>query len=120
MSLHILKKQKLRKKRQMRNRKKLRGSADRPRLSVSKTLKHIGAQLIDDEAGHTIASFSTLSKEAKEHSKSKDGADFVGKKIAELAKEKQVTSVIFDRGRFKYHGLVAHLAQAAREAGLIF
>ena len=120
MSLDIQKRKKLRDKRQMRNRKKLRGSAERPRLSVSKSLKHIGAQLIDDEAGLTIGSFSTLSKEAKEHSKSEDGAKLVGKKIAEIAKEKKVKSVIFDRGPFKYHGLVAHLAQSAREAGLIF
>lgn len=120
MSLDIQKRQKLRKKRKMRIRKKLRGSAERPRLSVSKSLKHIGAQLIDDEAGCTIASFSTLSKEAKDQSKSMDGAKFVGKKIAEIAKEKNVKSVIFDRGQFKYHGLVACLAEAAREAGLIF
>tara|TARA_B100000674_G_C37676354_1_gene839427 strand:+ start:512 stop:874 length:363 start_codon:yes stop_codon:yes gene_type:complete len=120
MSLDILKKQKLRIKRQMRNRKKLKGCAERPRLSVSKSLKHIGAQLIDDEAGCTLASFSTLSKEAKGRSKSKDSAKFIGKKIAEIAKEKNIKKVVFDRGRFKYHGLVANLAESARESGLVF
>lgn len=120
MSHKLIKRSKVRKKRQMRIRKKLKGVAERPRLSVSKTLKHIGAQLIDDEKGLTLVSFSTLSKDAKGQKKSKDGARFIGKKIAELAKKKNIEQVIFDRGRFKYHGLVAELADAARESGIKF
>lgn len=120
MSHKLIKRTKVRKKRKMRIRKKLRGTSDRPRLSVSKTLSHIGVQLIDDESGVTLAGFSTLSKEAKGQKKSKEGARFVGQKIAELAKQKNVEQVIFDRGRFKYHGLIAELADAARENGLKF
>lgn len=120
MSHKLIKRSKVRKKRQMRIRKKLKGVAERPRLSVSKTLKHIGVQLIDDEKGQTLASFSTLSKDAKGQKKSKEGARFIGKKIAELAKKKNIEKVIFDRGRFKYHGLVAELADAARESGIKF
>ena len=120
MSLDILKKQKLRKKRQMRVRNKIKGTAERPRLSICKTLKHISAQLIDDEAGRTLGSFSTMSKEGAAQSKSKDGAKFIGMKIAEIAKAKNIKRVTFDRGRFKYHGLVALLAESARESGLVF
>ena len=104
----------------MRVRKKVRGTGVRPRLSVSKSLRHIGVQLIDDERAVTLASFSTLSKEARQYRKSKKGAQFVGQKIAELAKEKNIDAVVFDRGRFKYHGLIAELANAARENGLKF
>ena len=120
MSHKLLKRTKVRKKRTMRIRKKLRGSSERPRFSVSKSLKHIGVQIIDDENGVTLTSFSTLSKEAQGHKRSKEGARFVGQKIAELAKQKNIEKVIFDRGRFKYHGLIAELANAARENGIKF
>ncbi|NGX50401.1 MAG: 50S ribosomal protein L18 [Chlamydiae bacterium] len=120
MSHKLLKRTKIRKNRMMRIRKKLRGSSERPRLSVSKSIFHIGVQLIDDDRGVTITSFSTLSKEAKNMKKSKESARFVGQKIAELAKQKNIEKVIFDRGRFKFHGLIAELANAARENGLKF
>jgi large subunit ribosomal protein L18 len=120
MSDKLLKRTKVRTKRMLRIRKKLRGTNERPRLSVSKSLNHISVQIIDDEKGCTLASFSTLSKEAKGLKKSKEGARFVGQKIAERAKQKNIEKVIFDRGRFKYHGLIAELAQAARENGLKF
>lgn len=120
MNRNLKKRQLVRKKRALRIRKKLKGTAERPRLSVSKSLKHIGAQLIDDEKGITLGSFSTLSKEAKDQGKSKESARLIGQKIAEVAKQKKLSSVIFDRGRFKYHGLIAELAEAAREAGLKF
>ena len=120
MSHNLLKRKKVRHKRTMRIRKKLRGSSSRPRLSVSKSINHIGVQIIDDEKGVTLVSFSTLSKEAKDLKKSKEGARFVGQKIAELAKQKTIETVIFDRGRFKFHGLIAELANAARENGLKF
>jgi len=119
MSLALKKRKKIRNKRVMRVRKKLRGSAERPRLSVSKTLKHIGVQLIDDEKGVTIAAFSTLSKEAKGQKRSKEGAHFVGQKIAELLKQKNVEKIVFDRGRFKYHGLLLELANAVRETSVV-
>lgn len=107
----------------MRVRKKLRGTDIRPRLSVSKTNKNIYAQLIDDVNGITIAGIGTLSKENKStafNKKSKEAARHIGKQIAELAKGKSIETVIFDRGRFKYHGVVAELAEGAREAGLRF
>lgn len=104
----------------MRVRKTLIGSAERPRLSVSKTNCHIYAQLIDDEKAVTIAGFGTLSKTCKEKKKSKESAREIGKQIAELAKKRNINSVIFDRGRYKFHGVVAELAKSAREAGLQF
>lgn len=114
---------KARKNRVFRVRKKVRGTDVRPRLSVSKTNKHIYAQLIDDVNGITLAGAGTLSKEnqATEYNgKSKEAARHVGKQIAELAKKKSIEAVVFDRGRYKFHGVVAELAQGAREAGLRF
>lgn len=111
---------KARESRIMRVRKKLRGNAERPRLSVSKTNCHIYAQLIDDEQGITIAGFGTLSEGCGSKKKSKKAAQEIGKQIAELAKNKKIESVIFDRGRYKFHGVVAELANSAREAGLQF
>ena len=112
-----------RKKRALRVRKHIRGCAERPRLAVHKTNKHLSVQLIDDEQGITIASLGTLSTSLRKSDftkKSKESAKHLGAKIAELAKEKQVEKVVFDRGRFKYHGIIAELADAAREAGLQF
>lgn len=109
-----------RKSRVMRVRKKLHGSAEKPRLSVSKTNCHIYAQLIDDDAGVTLAGFGSLSKGASEKRKSKESAKEIGKQIAELAKMRNINTVIFDRGRYKFHGLIAELANSAREAGLQF
>ncbi|MBI5345617.1 MAG: 50S ribosomal protein L18 [Chlamydiae bacterium] len=100
-------------------RKKLRGNSASPRMSVNKTNKHLYVQLIDDENGLTLGSFSTMNKE-KKLSKSKETAKEIGKKIAEIAKNKNINRVIFDRGRYKYHGLIAELATGAREAGLQF
>lgn len=109
-----------RKTRIMRVRKTLHGTAERPRLSVSKTNCHIYAQLIDDDAAITLAGFGTLSKNGAVKKKSKDSAREIGKQIAHLAKQKNIHSIIFDRGRYKFHGVVAELAQGAREAGLQF
>lgn len=109
-----------RKTRVMRVRKTLHGNAEKPRLSVSKTNCHIYAQLIDDEAGVTLAGFGTLSKACSEKRKSKETAREIGKQIAELAKKRNINSVVFDRGRYKFHGVVAELANSAREAGLQF
>lgn len=109
-----------RKSRVMRVRKTLHGTAERPRLSVSKTNCHIYAQLIDDDRSLTLVGLGTLSKNSSVKKKSKESAREIGKQIAELAKQKNIDTVIFDRGRYKFHGVVAELANAAREAGLQF
>lgn len=120
MLKQIAKRALTRQKRQKRIRKKLRGSAERPRLCVFKSLRHIGGQIINDETGVTLVGFSTKSKDAEMQKKSKETARSIGAKIAKLAREKNIEYVIFDRGRFKYHGLIAELANAARENGLKF
>ena len=109
----------LREARHLRLRKKLSGTSEQPRLSVYRSLKHISAQIIDDTTGLTLASASTNEKEISA-SGNRDGAKIVGTKLAERAKEKGITKVVFDRGGFKYHGRVASLADGAREAGLEF
>lgn len=109
-----------RKTRVLRVRKNLFGSAEKPRLSVSKTNCHIYAQLIDDDAKVTLGGFGTLSKGCSDKRKSKETAREIGKQIAELAKKRNINSVIFDRGRYKFHGIIAELANGAREAGLQF
>lgn len=114
------KRNRARKTRVFRVRKKLHGDSAIPRLSVSKTNLHIYAQLIDDEAGVTIAGFGTQSKGAENKRKSKDAAVEIGQRIAGLAKEKNIERIVFDRGRYKFHGLIAELANSAREAGLQF
>lgn len=105
-------------RRVLRIRKKLRLSRH-PRLCVSKTNKHISAQIIDDATSQTIVGLGTFSKELVEFKvKSKAAAKEIGRRIAIKAKEKNITRVVFDRGRFKYHGLIAELAEGAREGGL--
>lgn len=110
-------------KRRLRVRKKLFGSAERPRLAVHRSGKHIYAQIINDVDGKTIASASTLDKAIKESldtGANKKAAVEVGKLVAARAKEKGIESVIFDRGGFLYHGRIASLADGAREGGLNF
>ena len=109
-------------KRRRRNRTALRARAGtRPRLSVHRSGKHIYAQVIDDAAGMTVASASTLEKDVRGTSGANiDAATSVGKRVAEAAKAAGVTQVVFDRGGFLYHGRVKALADAAREAGLEF
>ncbi|MDQ0156984.1 50S ribosomal protein L18 [Robertmurraya andreesenii] len=110
-----------RKKRHARVRAKLTGTAARPRLNVFRSNKHIYAQLIDDVNGVTIASASTLDKEAGLESTSNvDAAVKVGELVAKRAVEKGITAVVFDRGGYLYHGRVKALADAARENGLEF
>src|SRR5438094_71772 len=116
-------KERLRKKRHRRVRYKINGTAERPRLNVSRSLQHIYAQLIDDTTGRTLAAASTLDASLRgnlEKSGNVEAAKAVGKLIAERGKEKGVTSVVFDRGGYKYHGRVQALADAAREGGLQF
>ena len=105
-------------------RKKMQGSAERPRLNVYRSLNHIYVQVIDDLHGKTLVSASTAEGK-KEDRKTKTGgnvasAKAIGKAIAERAKAKGVTKVVFDRGGYLYHGRVKALAEAAREAGLQF
>lgn len=110
-------------KRHYRLRKNLQGTAERPRLAVYRSGKHIYAQLIDDESAKTIVSASTIDKDIKEDLKSGaniEAAKIVGKTIAKKAKEKGVEFIVFDRGGNLYHGRIAALADSAREAGLLF
>ncbi len=112
-------KNKLRQKRHKRIRKNLSGTAERPRLNVFRSNKNIYAQLIDDVAGVTLASASTLDSDVSGESKVEQAAA-VGRLVAERAKEKNITTVVFDRGGYQYHGRVKALAEAARENGLDF
>ena len=109
-------------KRQVRVRKKIKGTAEKPRLNVFKSSQHIYAQIIDDTKGNTLVSCSTLSRGAAElTSKSNiSAAVHVGKEIARIAMEKNISSVVFDRNGFLYHGRIKALADAARESGLLF
>jgi large subunit ribosomal protein L18 len=106
-----------------RYRDRVRGTAERPRLAVYKSLRHVYAQLIDDESGVTLASASTLEKELSGGLKStgsREAGTLLGKTIADRAKDKGLSSVVFDRCGFAYHGVVRAVADAAREAGLKF
>ena len=106
-------------RRRMGMRKRIRGTPDRPRLSIFKSLNHIYAQVIDDLAGKTLAAASSADlKDAK--TGNAEAAKQVGKLIAERAKGAGIGQVVFDRGGFKYHGRVKALADAAREGGLQF
>lgn len=112
-----------RKRRHLRIRKKLKGTSERPRLNVFRSLQNIYAQIIDDEKGETLVSASTQDKAIKGKIKNggnKEAARMVGKLIAERALEKGIKQVVFDRGGYLYHGRVKELADAAREAGLQF
>ena len=112
----------IRVKRHWRLRKHINGTAERPRLNVFRSLNNIYAQVIDDVKGETLVSASTLDKELKSQASggNKEGAALVGKLVAERAVAKGITTVVFDRGGYVYHGRVAALADAAREAGLKF
>jgi large subunit ribosomal protein L18 len=110
-------------RRRYRVRKPLKGTAERPRLSIFRTHKHIYAQVIDDATGKTLASASSTDRQLRESvgfGGNKQAAEAIGKAVAERAKAAGVTKVCFDRGSFRYHGRVAALADAARAAGLEF
>lgn len=110
-------------RRTLRVRKNVQGTSEKPRLCVVKTNKHIQAQLVNDEKGVTLAMISTNSKELRKSEfskKNKASARVLGQKIAEKAKSLGVNTVVFDRGPFKYHGILAELADGARETGLQF
>jgi large subunit ribosomal protein L18 len=101
-------------------RRKLRGTAERPRLAVFRSVAHIYAQVIDDNAGATLVSASTVDKGGKSNGGNVAAAKSIGKLVAERAKEKGIKSVVFDRGGYQYHGRIKALADAARTAGLEF
>lgn len=101
-------------------RSKISGTAERPRLAVFRSVKHIYAQVIDDAAGHTLAAASSGEKGASFDGGNVAGAKEVGRLVAERAKEKGIKTIVFDRGGYQYHGRIKALADAAREAGLEF
>jgi len=113
----------LRRVRHKRIRKHITGTAERPRLCVFRSSRHIYAQIIDDQNGHTLVSASTLEEQLRDQVKGlkkTEQAAAVGRLIAERALEKGIKTVVFDRGGYKYHGRVKALADASREAGLEF
>ena len=119
--------QKKKRRRQLRRRRHVRssitGTAERPRLSVFRSSKHIYAQLIDDLSGSTLAAASTAGKTAKAglpYGGNIKAARAIGKQLAEKAKEKGISKAAFDRGHYRYHGRIKALADAAREGGLQF
>ncbi len=115
-----IEKKEIRKRIHVRIRRKLRGTTERPRLAVFRSVAHIYAQVIDDVAGKTLVSASSVDKGAKTNGGNVAAAKTIGKLVAERAKEKGVKQVVFDRGGYVYHGRVKALADAAREAGLEF
>jgi len=112
-----------RKRRQLRVRSKIHGTAERPRMNVYRSLDNIYVQVINDDAGQTLVSASTIDRDVAKQTADKsktDAARLVGKIVAERAKEAGIDAVVFDRSGFRYHGRVAALAEGAREAGLKF
>lgn len=121
--LRKINKNELRKHRHERVRKTVYGTTERPRLNVFRSLHHIYAQIINDETGVTLVSASSIEKEiaaSLENGGNIEAAKAVGAAVAKRAAEKGIAKVVFDRGGYIYHGRVAALAEAAREAGLDF
>lgn len=133
--IHKVEKKKIRSRVHKRIRQKLRGTAERPRLAVFRSVAHIYAQVIDDAQGKTLAAASSVAKDAKPARAAKGGkstktsktsggnvaaAMAIGKLVAERAKQKGIATVVFDRGGYPYHGRIKALAEAARAAGLEF
>ena len=119
----IIKMQKTRRLRALRNRKKLRGTETKPRLCVVKSNKHIQVQIIDDSTGRTLGMAATFSKEFRNTEftkKNKESARKLGERIAEIAKSHHIKEVVFDRGGFVFHGRIKAIADGAREGGLKF
>ena len=114
--IHKVEKKKIRSRVHKRIRQKLRGTAERPRLAVFRSVAHIYAQVIDDAQGRTLVAASSVAKDAKPAR----AAKAIGKLVAERAKEKGIAKVVFDRGGYPYHGRIKALAEAARAAGLEF
>lgn len=111
---------KARDKRHRRVRKKVRGTAERPRLVVFKSNRYIYAQVVDDDSGRTLAAASSLEKDLRAKNLSRETAAEVGKLVVERAKGAGIDQVVFDRGGYPYHGRIQALAEAVREAGVRF
>jgi len=111
-----------RERRKVRVRKKISGTAERPRLSVFRSARHIYAQIVDDMSGVTLASASTMAKDARDGLAGKkiEKAKLVGKGLAEACKAKNIKTIVFDRNGFRFHGRVKAVADGAREGGLEF
>jgi large subunit ribosomal protein L18 len=110
-----------RERRRRRVRAKIYGTADRPRLNIFRSIEHIYAQLIDDDAGHTLVAASSVEKPVRDLAAKKgDEAVAIGKLLAQRAAEKQIKKVVFDRAGYRYHGRVKSVADGAREGGLEF
>jgi len=121
--IKLIDKNKIRVRKHVRVRKKVTGTAERPRLSVFRSSRHIYAQIIDDVSGTTLVAASTLDEAIKgklEYTGNKNAAHEVGKLVGAKAIEKGIKKVVFDRGGYLYHGRVKELADGAREAGLEF
>lgn len=113
-------KREARMRRHRRVRKKVRGTAERPRLAVFRSNKHISAQVIDDRSGRTLAAASTVETDLRDNGGNAGAASQVGARVAERAKAAGIETVVFDRGGFMYHGRVAAVAEGARSGGLEF
>lgn len=123
MSKQLIEKQARHQRRRTRIRGRIEGTTARPRLNVFRSLTNIYAQVIDDSAGNTLVSASTIDSEVKAQLEGKsksEAAKVVGQVLAQRAKEAGITTVVFDRGGYRYHGRVAALAEGAREGGLDF
>ncbi len=118
----VMSKEDARRRRKVRIRKKISGTAQRPRLVVFRSNMHMYAQIVDDESGTTLVGTSTLTmgKGGEKVHCNKAGAELVGKEIARLAKERSIVGVVFDRNGYLYHGRIKAVADGAREAGLEF
>ena len=118
--MSTIKRKSIRQRIHKRIRRKVAGTAERPRLAVHFSNQHVYAQVIDDVAGKTLVAASTMDKSVEKPNSNVAGAQQVGKALAERAKESNISAVVFDRGGHLYHGKVKALADAAREAGLQF
>jgi large subunit ribosomal protein L18 len=118
--IHKIEKKEIRERIHKRIRRRLRGTAERPRLAVFRSVAHIYAQVIDDAQGRTLVSASSVDKTSRAKGGNVAAATAIGKLVAQRAAEKGIKSVVFDRGGYQYHGRVKALAEAAREAGLEF
>jgi len=118
--IHKIEKKEIRLRIHKRIRRRVRGTAEQPRLAVFRSVAHIYAQVIDDTQGKTLAAASSVEKGHKTGGGNVAAAKAIGKMVAERAKEKGIRKVVFDRGGYLYHGRVKALADAAREAGLEF
>ena len=107
-------------RRHLRVRRKISGTSERPRLCIYRSNTNLYVQIIDDVAGNTLVAASTLDKEVKTKKSNKEAAKEVGALIAKRAKAKKITTVVYDRGGYIFHGVVKELAEAAREGGLEF